>query len=230
VDAASIVTAPMLLRVGQDSLRGAFHRYTSRFDLLEVPAEVGRVPRVATLHQWREEAPEGFVFSVVLGGAVGRLVPGADFDEALAGGLKAAAALRAKWIVLRTGPETTPSKRNQQRLAEAVARLPRDSCRVAWEPRGLWEPEQEETICEALDLIPVRDLRRSEPAPGVVAYTRLLALGTGARFSMESADVIAERAAGFEELYVVVEGQGAWQGAQVLRQLLVEEPIEPDVE
>ena len=230
MDAASIVTGPMLLRVGQGSLRGAFGRYADRFDLLEVPAEVGRLPRVATLHQWREQAPAGFVFSVLLGSAVGRLVAGPEFDAELTCALKAVEALQAQWIVLRTGPATTPSRRNERLLAATVERLPRDSCRVAWEPRGLWEPEQEERICSELGLVLVRDLRRSELPPGPVAYTRLLALGTGARFSVEAAEVIAERAAGLEALCVVVEGHGAVQGAQVLRQLLGEEPIDPNVE
>ncbi len=224
----STVNGPMLLRVGQDSLHGAFSRYIGRFDLLEVSAQPGVLPRTGRLHEWREEAPEGFSFSVVLGDAVGRLQPGEELDTALEAATRAVAALQADWVLLQTGPAVTPSQRHRRWLEELARRLPRDPCRVAWEPRGLWEPEDEERIGVELDMVVVRDLRRRELPPGPVAYTRLLALGTGARVSSEAVDVLAERATGLEALYVVVEGQGAWQGAQRLRQLLVDDPFESE--
>ena len=230
LQAFSRLNEPMLLRVGQDSLRGGdIARYASRFDLLELNAERGQIPRLATLHRWREQVPRQLVFSVTLGSRVGRLDDGVELESDLESALRAVQVLAARWVVLQTGPTVTPSQRNRRRLEAVVARLPRESCRLAWEPRGLWEPEQQEEVCASLGMTLVRDLRRCELPRGPVAYTRLRALGAGARFSTEAAEVVAERAAGLDELYVVIEGQGARNGAEVLRRLLIGEVSQPNL-
>ena len=218
----------MLLRVGQDSLRGDIARYASRFDLLELDAEQGKIPRVGTLHRWREQVPRQFVFSVLVSSRAGSLDDGAELESTIERVHRAVRVLEARWVVLQTGPTLTPSLRNRRRLEAVAARLPRESCRVAWESRGLWEPEQQEEVCASLGMTLVRDLRRGELPAGPVAYTRLRALGSGARVSTESAELVAERAAGLDELYVIFEGQGARNGADVLRRLLADEALQPD--
>ena len=210
----------MLLRIGKSSLEGSFARYAQRFDLLELRAEPGTLPRTSHLHGWRETAPDGFVFSVMLPTAVASLEPGQGFDDALDYALQVVQVLQARWIVLKTPPSATPSRRTVRRLTAVVDRLPRDDCRIAWESRGLWESEQEARICSELGLTLVRDLRRHEAPGGSCVYTRLPALGSASRFTVDAAELVAQRAEELEELFVVVEGEGARQGAEVLRRSL----------
>ena len=63
------------LYIGQSSLRGALVKYSNRFNLLEVRAELGRLPRPTMLRRWRDEVPSDFVFSIMLSREVGRLGP-----------------------------------------------------------------------------------------------------------------------------------------------------------
>jgi hypothetical protein len=49
-----------------------------------------------------------------------------------------------------------------------------------------------------------------------VLYSRLLALGRGARVGLSLADTVVERLRGYDEAFVVVEGQGAKEIQQAL--------------
>jgi uncharacterized protein YecE (DUF72 family) len=212
----------MELRVGTTGFRGAIERYAKRLDLVELRAEPGALPRSPTLRGYRRAVPEGFVFSVLLARAVGELEPGPAFDAALKYGLEVVEALEARFIVVQTRPAATPSRRTERRLEELVTRLRATGRTLAWEPRGLWDPEQQLALAERLQLLLIRDLRRQDPPPGEVVYSRLLGLGTGARWSTDAAEIVAARLAGREAGFVVVEGAGAERGAKVLRERLAD--------
>ncbi len=53
----------MWLHIGQSALYGDISRYAQRFNLLELRAEPGRLPKPATLKRWLSAVPEGFRFS-----------------------------------------------------------------------------------------------------------------------------------------------------------------------
>lgn len=99
------------LYVGQSSLRGTLGKYKSRFNLLELRAEPGRVPRRGLLQRWSEEAGEDFAFSVMLSRHVGQLDK--DCAAAIQLGQDAADALNARWIVVQTDPTVGPSQRSR---------------------------------------------------------------------------------------------------------------------
>jgi uncharacterized protein YecE (DUF72 family) len=209
----------MELHVGQAALRGDIGRYARRFDLLELRAELGKLPRSKQLREWAKAVPEGFVFSVVLPRVVGALEARADFEPALEQALASAEALSAGWLVLQTPPTVMPSARTRRRLGELLARLPRAERRIAWEPRGVWQEEEAEQLALDLDICVVRDLSRQPPAPGTAAYCRLLALGESSRVRAGDIEQVSENLAEFDEAFVVIEGAGAVRAAQMLRQL-----------
>src|SRR5687768_16960971 len=136
----------MQLHVGQAALRGDIARYARRFDLLELRAEPGKLPRAKVLRDWAKAVPENFVFSVVLPRIVGTLEPQPALDSALEQALSSAEALSAAWLVLPTPASVTPSSRTRRRLAEMLERLPRDKRRVAWDPHGIWEDEETDRL------------------------------------------------------------------------------------
>jgi uncharacterized protein YecE (DUF72 family) len=210
----------MKLHVGQAALRGDISRYARRFDLLELRAEPGKLPRPKQLRQWSERVPERFVFSVMLPRIVGTLDAQPGFDDALAQSLASAEALSARWIVLQTPHSVMPSSRTRRRLRELFERLPREQRRLGWEPRGVWEEEEAEELAQELEVCLVRDLTRLPPPPGDAAYTRVLALGENTRVRAGAVERLSENLADFAEAFVVIEGEGAPRAAILLRELV----------
>jgi len=208
----------MWLHIGQSALYGDISRYAQRFNLLELRAEPGRLPKTATLNRWLASVPAGFRFSVMLPRAVGSLVPGEAHEAALGYALERARALEAAWLVLQTPASVMPGARSPRRLAELVERLA-GSWRIAWEPRGLWEDDEAEQLAKSLGVHLVRDLTRCEPPAAQVLYTRLLALGEAAELRGAAIEALAERLVGSSEAWVVVEGRGAGRAARMLREL-----------
>lgn len=201
----------MKIHIGQAALRGSIRRYP--FDLLELLVEP-HLPQPKKLATWREEKPE-CVFSLRL-----QLESGASADQQRLAQLEAARdALAARWLVVTTTPTTTPTTRHRDLLARLLDSCRSDTWRIAWEPRGVWTPEEAERWAEELGVTLVRDLRREEVPPGSVQYTRLRALGSGTRTSVEALERVAMRLEGAEEAYVVLEGEGASRTAQLLREL-----------
>lgn len=208
----------MKLHIGQAALHGDIARYARRFNLLELRAEPGRLPKPATLRRWVTEMPAGFQFSVMLPRAVGSLQAGETYEAALSQALDRARALEAAWLVLQTPASVMPGARTPRRLAELVERLA-GSWRIAWEPRGVWEDDEVEELAGTLGVHPVRDLTRSDPPAGNVLYTRLLALGEAAQLRSAAVEALADRLLGRDEAWVVVEGRGAGRAARMLREL-----------
>jgi uncharacterized protein YecE (DUF72 family) len=113
----------MQLHVGQAILTGDIARYARRFDLLELRAEAGKLPRLARLRKWASEVPEGFVFSLLLPRSSSTLESVAAPDEALDQALLAADALGAAWLVLQTPASVTPTARSRERVAAFFEKL-----------------------------------------------------------------------------------------------------------
>jgi uncharacterized protein YecE (DUF72 family) len=202
--------------VGETRLPKNFKRYAKQFSLLELDCEPGSVPGKPRLQACAAVAPPGFTFSLVLPSRVASLQAGPEFDQALKAAQNVARVLRAKWWVLRTPAEVRPTRRTRESLAALVARLTEGGMRVAWEPRGVWDEVAAGETADAIGAVLVVDIAREEPRPGPVLYSRLLALGKGARVGLSLADVVAARLNRYEEAFVVVEGQGAREIQQAL--------------
>lgn len=204
----------MKLHVGQAALQGGIRRYP--FDLLELLVEPN-LPQPKKLATWVEANPSR-VFSLRLPPEL--VQPGGQQAELLERIGRAREALAASWAVLTTGPTTTPTARNRGLLADLVEKLRRPDLRLAWEPRGMWAPEEAQAWAEDLGVTLVRDLSRDEAPEGPVIYTRLRALGFGTRVGARAVERLAERLEGADEAYVIMEGQGALRAATLLRELL----------
>ncbi|MES1175076.1 MAG: DUF72 domain-containing protein [Myxococcales bacterium] len=209
----------MQLFVGKSSLEGDIARYASRFNLLELRADLTNLPKGARLADWKKRVPAEFAFSIVLPRAVGQL-ESSSFD--LGRTLELAEALSAKWLLLQTPSTVGPSTRMRERLSKLFQSLAHDDRRIAWESRGVWEDPQIEEFAAENQVHVVRDVSRAEPPEGECVYTRLLALGDGVQVRANVATHVAEVLADREEALVVIEGQGAEHAAKLLRQELSE--------
>jgi uncharacterized protein YecE (DUF72 family) len=209
------------IRVGRASLEGGIARYARAFDLVEISGERGRHPRRPGLLAWRKAAGDEFVFSVVVPAALAALEAGAERTELLNHARMVADALGATWWLLRTPAAVAPSARSMRELKALVGELRTETRRVAWEPRGVWGDDGAPRAAEELGVHLVRDLAREDLlTDDDVVYTRLRALGEGARIGAAAAERVADRLEGASEAYVVVEGAGAGRVRQVLRDML----------
>lgn len=216
------------VHVGQAALKGHLERYAKTFDLLEIKSDPA-LPSVKHLKRLQQQAPEGFLFSLVLPKKLAELseTPSA---ASLAEVRTAANALGARFVLVRTPATFAPSARSRARFTALVEGLRGEGARVAWEPRGIWTDEEIAAWAAELDVLAVRDLAEQDPAPGPVVYTRLLALGRNARVGSGAIERLGERLEGVEEAFVIVEGQGAVQVAKRLRAEFSEESAENDEE
>ena len=202
--------------VGETRLPKNFKRYARQFSMLELDCEPGSVPGKERLAACAREAPEGFVFSLVVPSRVARLEPGPEVEKALKSAQTAARLLGAKWWVVRTPAEVRPTRRSREALGALAQRLGEGGMRVAWEPRGVWDEAAAADAAAELGIAFVQDIAREVPRAGRVLYSRLLAVGKGGRIGLSLADLIAERMRSYEEAFVVVEGHGARDIQQAL--------------
>jgi uncharacterized protein YecE (DUF72 family) len=207
----------MKVYVGQSKVVGPISRYFGRFNFLEIGAEPGRCPRPAVLKQWRADAPKGFEFAVRLGQAVGAFAP--DSEKILEFGLRAADALKAKWILLQTPATLGPSQRNRDRLKQLFERLLATGRYVAWDPRGVWGEEEVLPLISEVDVHWARDPSRYAMVEEPRAYARIPALGNASRVGLGLAERAGEGLQGFEEVYLVIEGDGAGRAAKIVRDI-----------
>jgi hypothetical protein len=218
----------MPILVGEARLPGEFKRYVKRFSFVEVDSEPGKIPAKARMQACAEAAPEGFVFSLIVPSSVARLEAAASADADWKRAQTAARVLAAKWWVVRTPASVRPTSRARSQLSELFQRLQSTGQRVAWEPGGLWEDSAAAETAHELNVHLVQDIARQTPAPATTLYTRVLALGRGARVGLGLAEVVAERLQAFDEAFVVVEGRGAveLQKAVLTQQGLVAQELD----
>jgi uncharacterized protein YecE (DUF72 family) len=213
----------MRLNIGQSVMLGTFAQYVRHFDLLELRAEPGKIPRPSRLEQWASQAPEGFVFSVAVAPSVAALETREPPEADLAFAFTAADALKATWWIVKTPASVTPGRLGRQRLASLTERLMLAGRRVAWDPAGPWAPEQAERFAVELGVTLVRDAARGQLPPSSRAYTRLRAFASGGRLRTSAVLRAAGHLVGHEEVVVVLEGRGAAVAARSLREQIAHE-------
>lgn len=196
----------------------AIARYGKHLDLLEVRLDNG-APRKRTIETMKSESPPHLVFAVVVPKTVSALESDAAEADVQAT-VDTARALEARWIVLRTPPTARPGSRTRARLTRLVELLKASGVAVAWEPTGLLAEAEAEELAASLGVTLARDPARDDLPEGAVAYGRISSLGTGGRVRGSAIERAADRLAGFEEAYVVIEGDNALRAARDLRNLL----------
>ncbi len=211
-----------MLFVGQAALQGDIARYAQHFNLLEVLAEPGRLPRTAKLSEWVERAGPEFRFSMRLSRRLWE-ANSADAEQFTRYFAEVARVLHPSVCVLQTPATATPTRRNQERLHALFDSLREHGAQLGWEPHGVWETEELGRWTEALGVLLVQDLSRvSQPLGDDCVYTRLRALGDAAHVKSGAVHQVAAHIASFPNAFVVMEGSGARGAARLLRELTEE--------
>jgi len=211
------------LLVGCCGFPMAMDRYFARFPIVEVQQTFYQPPRIETLRKWREEAPEGFAFTMKAWQLIthepasptyrrlkepvppemeeryGSFRPTEEVSAAWRATLAAARALKAKVIVFQSPSSFTPTREHQTNLHAFIERAKEDcgDILLGWEPRGEWGRELVLQLCTELGLLLVVDPFRTPPPRMDIRYFRLHGIGGyHYRYEDEELEVLAEWSAG----------------------------------
>jgi uncharacterized protein YecE (DUF72 family) len=228
----------MSIHVGCSGLPAKRERYFESLNAVEVLPSQEVPPTPSSARRWKEEAPEGFFFSLMasrlLTVAPDHLPPGIEGAPARFGGLQlteenlalhhrtleAAAALGAGALLFATPSQIGPSRRGREALRRFFGAVERGGLRFVWEPHGPWAETELAQLCADLNLVRCVDPLRDPVPPGPVAYTRL---GPFAIMGRSIADDEIEQIAGalepFEEAYCFFGTERAFVDARRLREL-----------
>jgi uncharacterized protein YecE (DUF72 family) len=190
-----------VIRVGLCGFTIGAAAYFETFDTLEVQQTFYEPPSRDTMARWREQAPEGFVFTIKAWQVITHRSTSKTYrrmktqlDDMTAVGafqlndttLRAwkvtrdcARLLRAKAILFQCPASFKPTEENvgnMRRFFGAIDRL--EGVRFLWEPRGVWPDELLVEVCRELDLIHTVDPFLRDSVTPELLYWRLHGLGS----------------------------------------------------
>lgn len=180
-------------------------KYYRKFRTVEVQSTFYKLPHPETASKWREEAPEGFVFTFKAFQGLthpttsptwrrsglspeqlkrreyGWLRPTGDNLRAWEETLEIGRRMGARLCVLQCPPNFGCTGENAKNMKKLLGEVRREFP-IAWEPRGDWgeHPELVGKLCRELDLIHCVDPLRQEPlhlGSQRIAYFRLHGFG-----------------------------------------------------
>jgi uncharacterized protein YecE (DUF72 family) len=239
------------VRIGCAGLPNGVSRthYFERLDLLEADGTFFEPPRELALRRWRQEAPAGSGFTML---AWQLITHDADTDgyerltqplptdarrqvgsfrvnsvtrDAWARTASAARTLGAEVVLLQTPPAFSPSTSNQDAMRRFFAEVIGDDrpATLAWEPRGVWSPQQAGKLAAELGIVLALDPLQLEidPPEGPDAYFRLYGLGLQrGRIDELAMDLIADMLEQYERSWVVFTNVEKYADAQRFRKLM----------
>jgi uncharacterized protein YecE (DUF72 family) len=175
-------------------------RYFRELGAVEIQETAQRVPGPGTVARWRREAPEGFVWTLLVGpGPLG----GEAHEAASLSHLVRTLGVRA--AVIAPAPTFAPTRANRSTVRAAIERLPRLGKAVwvlALPPE--WPAAERRRIAGLGPVVVAADPTRESPAPGEIAYFRLPGpAGHRSRYEDPALARTAAAAADFSEVFAI---------------------------
>lgn len=193
-----------MIRLGLCGFTISVREYFETFPVVEVQQTFYEPPAMRTLLRWREQAPEGFEFTMkawqlithrATSNTYRRLrTPLTDDEKRDAGGfqwtpivrrawattLDCARVLRASSILLQCPASFRPTDENIANLRTFCTSVERpDGVRLMWEPRGdAWQDDVIRSLCDELSLTHVVDPFVRDALTSAPAYWRLHGIGS----------------------------------------------------
>jgi uncharacterized protein YecE (DUF72 family) len=190
-----------VIRVGLCGFTIGAATYFETFDTLEVQQTFYDPPSRDTMFRWREQAPEGFVFTLKAWQVITHRATSNTYrrmktrvgDRSAVGAFQlndttlhawkvtrdAARLLRAKAILFQCPASFKPTEENVDNMRlffGAIDRL--DGVHFLWEPRGPWPPELVLDVCRELNLVDTVDPFLRDSVTPELLYWRLHGIGS----------------------------------------------------
>jgi len=190
-----------VIRVGLCGFTIGAAAYFETFDTLEVQQTFYDPPSRETMSRWREQAPEGFVFTIKAWQVITHRSTSNTYrrmktridDMSAVGAFQlnettlrawkvtrdAARLLRAKAILFQCPASFRPEPENVDNMRRFFAAIDRiDGVTMLWEPRGAWPDELLIDVCRDLDLIHTVDPFLRDSVTPELLYWRLHGIGS----------------------------------------------------
>ncbi len=177
-------------------------RYFEHFPIIELQTPFYEMPAPALAAKWRQAAPPGFQFFIKAWQLITHTpasptyrrlkIPVEACDRDLLGSFRpteqvwlawqrtqaVARALNAQVILFQCPASFKPTAENIRNFREFFQRIDRDSCRLAWEPRGNWPAELVRNLCAEFNLVHCVDPFQTSSVYGDNVYWRLHGRGS----------------------------------------------------
>ncbi|MFW6150090.1 MAG: DUF72 domain-containing protein [Chloroflexota bacterium] len=171
--------------------------YYATFRLVEVQQTFYKLPRLATARRWRQEAPEGFEFTIKAPQLIthpassptyrkagldlsaderphyGFFKPTQEVSQARDDALEFANALESRVIVFQCPPSFDESEEHMENMRSFFQPMKGSGYVCAWEPRRGWSAQAIERLCAELDLVHCVDPMVADSLYGTPPYFRL---------------------------------------------------------
>ncbi len=205
------------IKVGCCGFSLSHERYFATFPVVEIQQTFYEPPQPRTAARWREQAPEGFEFTLKAWQLITHEATSPTYrrlktalserERAQVGAfrwtppvrrawertLEIARLLRAAKVVFQCPASFEPTSRNMDRMRRFFREAPREGLTLIWEPRGRWQPEQIRELCRELGLVHGVDPFQARAVTRGLRYFRLHGIG-GYRTKYTDADLERLRA------------------------------------
>ncbi|MEM2191096.1 MAG: DUF72 domain-containing protein [Archaeoglobaceae archaeon] len=178
------------MKIGCCGFPVAMEKYFKLFEVVEIQKTFYKPPAVETAKKWRDNAPEGFEFTVKAWQVIthpptsptyrrvnlkledaGFFKPIKQVFEAWEVTREIAKTLKAKFILFQTPKSFKESEESFRNMREFFNSIEREFT-FGWEARG-WSGDAVKRICEELSLVHVVDPFESQPVFGDIRYFRI---------------------------------------------------------
>ncbi|UCG91945.1 MAG: DUF72 domain-containing protein [candidate division WOR-3 bacterium] len=169
-----------MIKVGCCGFPVGKEKYFKKFSVIEIQSTFYDFVRETTIRKWRAEAPKDFEFVIKVPQFIthpttsptyrkvkklegmdpahlGNFQPTEEVFYCYNKTVEYATILRTKLLVFQSPPRFSPDKQNVKNMEKFFRKIERKGLILAWESRGIWQPEQVKNICAKLDLIDVVD-------------------------------------------------------------------------
>ena len=185
------------VRVGCSGFRSSRESYFRALESVEVQHTFYQPPQVSTLRRWREEAPDGFEFTLKAWQLIthqsssptrkrlkrelseeekegaGSFRPSAIVREAWELTRECAEALEARAVLFQCPASFRPTEENVANMRRFFGKAERGGLAFCWEPRGGWPRELVKELCDELGLWHVVDPFKERTVTPRACYFRL---------------------------------------------------------
>jgi uncharacterized protein YecE (DUF72 family) len=224
------------VRVGCSGFQKSRAVYFQNFNLVEIQQTFYKPPKTETAARWREEAPNGFIFTIKAWQVIthepylptyrrtGLNISPSDWKQY--GAFRKSEVVEHAWqitreiasiletpvILFQCPPQFNPTPEHIQNLREFFHHIDRGSFLLAWEPRGYWPDHVVKTLCMELDLIHAVDPFLNEPQYGSIQYFRLHGGKDYSHvYTVEELERIAQKCVGNPITYCLFNNVNMWQ-------------------
>lgn len=216
----------MKIKVGCCGFSGGKREYFRHYEVVEVQDTFYKPPRVETARRWREQAPEGFEFTLKVWQLIthrpqsptyrkagleipedkkdryGSFQPTDEVFEAWEKTKAIAEVLESRVLVFQCPASFLPTSQNKENMCRFFHTIDRGGFLFVWEPRGDWKDGEIRSLCERLDLVHGVDPFARSSVYDPIFYFRLHGRG-GYRykFTVEDLNCLLEMCRGAEICY-----------------------------